>query len=63
MIRKLLKSDWQSISVFFLLCVAVGLSIPPFRFLIEQSMMMQMAEGCRQKLGTYSDLLDVTYQY
>jgi len=42
MIRKLLKSDWQSIGVFFLLCVAVGLSIPPFRFLIEQSMMMQM---------------------
>jgi hypothetical protein len=42
MMQKIQPSNRQRIGIFFLLCVAVGLSVPPFRFLIEQSMMMQM---------------------
>ena len=36
------ESLWQQVGILGLLFLAIGLSVPPFRFLIEQSMFVQM---------------------
>jgi hypothetical protein len=36
------QSSWQRVIIFGILIMAIGLSVPPFRALIEQSMFMQM---------------------
>jgi hypothetical protein len=36
------ESLWQQVGILGLLLLAIGLSVPPFRFLIEQSMFVQM---------------------
>jgi hypothetical protein len=39
---QIIKSSWQRAGILGTLMIAVGLSLPPFRALIEQSMFMQM---------------------
>jgi hypothetical protein len=38
----MIKSSWHRLTVLGMLIIAIGLSVPPFRAIIEQSMFMQM---------------------
>ena len=38
----MVKSSWQRVTVLGILIIGIGLSVPPFRVIIEQSMFMQM---------------------
>jgi len=42
MSTRMQQSFWQQAEILGLLILAIGLSVPPFRFLIEQSMFVQM---------------------
>jgi len=42
MSTRMQQSFWQQAGILGLLILAIGLSVPPFRFLIEQSMFVQM---------------------
>jgi len=42
MSTRMKPSSWQQAGILSLLLLTIGLSVPPFRFLIEQSMFVQM---------------------